>query len=216
MGSFVFLLSGCYLLPLADTPSGWEFTQTLSSSTATANIKETLTPTFTSTNTPEISSTATTTHSVTPAYTATNTIFPTATQTRTPTPVIAIYKLQTGVPVYTRNFAHPESGCNWMGVAGQIFDISGKPAINLVVNVKGSLGTLIIDEVAISGIPGADIYGPGSFEIKLSGNVLTSQNNLRIQLFDLNGKPLSAEIPFSTFADCSKNLIIVNFVPNQP
>ena len=99
-----------------------------------------------------------------------------------------------------------------MGVAGQIFDISGKPAINLVVNVKGSLGTLIIDEVAISGIPGADIYGPGSFEIKLSGNVLTSQNNLRIQLFDLNGKPLSAEIPFSTFADCSKNLIIVNFV----
>jgi hypothetical protein len=133
---------------------------------------------------------------------------PVSTATQTPFPLI----LQTGSPAYIQNFAHLEAGCNWLGIAGQIFDSDGKTINNLVVNVKGSLGQVVIDEIGLTGVPEADIYGPGGYEIKIADKTIDSENSLEIQVFDIQGNNLTNTVPFKTFSDCEKNLIIINFI----
>jgi len=123
-------------------------------------------------------------------------------------------QIQGGSPVYLENFSHPEAGCNWMGVAGQVFGAKGEPQINLILIVKGELNQSKLDFVGVTGIPQADIYGPGGYEIVLADIPLQSYGSLTIQVFDLAGQPLSAAVPFSTYADCTKNLIILNFQSN--
>lgn len=144
--TFILLISGCQLIPiLLPTPS-----------TATPEI----------TNTPEKEETET------PINTATITASPTPVQTATlsPNPLPSImptslpYALQTGSPAYIQNFAHTEADCNWLGIAGQVFDAENKTVNNLVINVKGILGQTEIDAIALTGIPEGDIYGPGGYE----------------------------------------------------
>ena len=135
-----------------------------------------------------------------------STLTPTATQT--PFPLI----LQSGSPAYIQNFAHLDAGCSWLGIAGQVFDADGKTINNLVVNVKGSIGQTLIDEIGLTGVPEADIYGPGGYEIKIADKTFDSENTLLIQVFDIQGNNLANTIPFRTYSDCEKNLIIVNFI----
>jgi len=120
--------------------------------------------------------------------------------------------LQPGSPAYIQNFAHMDAGCNWLGIAGQIFDADGKTINNLVVNIKGNLGQTKIDEIGLTGIPEADIYGPGGYEIKIADKAVDSENSLKIQVLDIQGKNLSNAMAFKTYSDCEKNLIIVNFI----
>jgi hypothetical protein len=192
--TFILLISGCQLIPvLLPTPSA-------------------LTPEFT--NTPEKEGTAlpvsiaTITASPTPAQTATVSASPLPSIT----PTLLPYLLQPGSPAYIQNFAHTEADCNWLGIAGQVFDAENKTVNNLVVNVKGSLGQTEIDEIVLTGIPEADIYGPGGYEIKLADKAIDSENTLSIQVFDIYGKNLSKPVPFKTFSNCEKNLIIINFL----
>ena len=56
------------------------------------------------------------------------------------------------------------------------------------------------------------VYGPGGYEIKLADNPIESEKTVLVQIFDLDGNPLSAPIYFSTYESCEKNLIILNFV----
>ena len=121
------------------------------------------------------------------------------------------YIPQTGSPFYEKNFLHTEVGCNWMGIAGQIFGAAGKPQINLVVIVTGKLGDKIIDQLGVSGAPQADPYGPGGYKIRLADAAVASQGSLAIQVLDLEGKPLSEAVSFDTFEDCHKNLMVFNF-----
>ncbi len=167
---------------------------------------------------PEISpnqSTVTVIITSTPAETnsafSTSSVIPSASPAITEDPVNEIFVLQEGVPVYLENFAHPNLGCEWMGVAGQVFGGNGKPVTNLIVNIKGKLGLSEFDLVSLTGMPEANIYNPGSFEIKISDQPFRSESTLAIQLFDLNGRPLSLPVSFDTYQDCSKNLIIINF-----
>lgn len=128
--------------------------------------------------------------------------------TQTPFPLI----LQPGSPAYIQNFAHMDAGCNWLGVAGQVFDANRKTINNLVVNVKGSLGQATIDEIGLTGIPEANVYGSGGYEIKIAGKAVESENSLEIQVFDIQGNSMSNPMPFKTYSDCEKNLVIVNFI----
>jgi hypothetical protein len=141
---------------------------------------------------------------------------PTFTQTLTPlpttTPTLFPLILQPGSPAYIQNFVHIEEGCKWLGIAGQIFDTSDKPITNRVVDVKGKLGQAEIDKIGLTGVPEADIYGPGGYEITLADNVVNSDGSLSIQIFDINGNSMSNAMPFKTFLDCEKNLIIINFL----
>ncbi|MDZ4158731.1 MAG: hypothetical protein U1B80_02980, partial [Anaerolineaceae bacterium] len=131
------------------------------------------------------------------------------TPTRTPTTAIMPYILQANSPAYINNFVHPDKGCDWIGVAGQVFDRSGKPVKNLVLLVEGTLGDRVLEVV---GLTGATLpYGEGGYEIVLGSKAVASTGKLFITLYDLGGTALTQRTPFNTFAECNKNLIIINF-----
>ena len=83
--------------------------------------------------------------------------------------------------------------------------------INKVVVATGKINGKPIEIIGVTGIPEADIYGPGGFELKIADQVFSSEQALSLQVFDLEGFPISDSIPIDTFSDCEKNLIIINF-----
>lgn len=96
-----------------------------------------------------------------------------------------------------------------MGVAGQVFDLSGKPILNQVVVVEGSLKERPLDVLTLTGLNTA--YGPGGYEIKLGNSVAASNNSIFVTLYDLSGQALSLPVIINTFEDCNRNLIVLNF-----
>ncbi len=118
------------------------------------------------------------------------------------------YITQTGTPLGMENFLHPSLACNWMGVAGQVFDINGQPQTGFVVQVGGELEGSNILLLAITG--GNTSVGVGGFEIVLTDHVVASSHKLWIQLFNLDGKSLSDKVYFETYNDCDENLIVIN------
>jgi hypothetical protein len=120
------------------------------------------------------------------------------------------YVLQAGSPAWLSNFAHPDLGCNFLGIAGQVFDKNRSPAKMLVVEVGGSLAGRELFALSLTG--NAPAFGPAGYEIQLADEPLQSTGSIWIQLFNLEGNPLSDKIFFNTFADCDKNLVLINFV----
>lgn len=119
------------------------------------------------------------------------------------------YFLQQGTPLAAQNFTHPEAGCNWMGVGGQVFDKDGKPVEGMIIELGGSLAGQPVSILALSG--GAKALGPSGFEIALSSQPLETNRTMWVQLFDLTGKAQSARVGFNTYKDCARNMIIINF-----
>lgn len=128
----------------------------------------------------------------------------------TPTATSLPYALQAGSPTpINSEIFHPDLGCNWMGVAGQVFSLSGDQVIGLAVELGGSLADV---EIQLLSLTGAAIqYGPGGYEFTLATETIASQDTLYIRLLDQAGLPFSDKIYFSTFDDCEKNLILINF-----
>jgi hypothetical protein len=121
--------------------------------------------------------------------------------------------LQEGSPAYipSRPF-HADLGCNWMGVAGQVYAVNGAPVQGLIVEVGGLLGGKRIGDPTLIQATGlATAYGPGGFEIKLADEPIESSSTLWIQVLDQAGLPLSEKVYFNTFEDCEQNLIIISF-----
>jgi hypothetical protein len=87
----------------------------------------------------------------TPQVTSTPTLTRTPTLTLTPTPIPWQYIKQANSPLYMQNFAHTAEGCNWLGIAGQVFTTSGKTINNIVVNVSGTLNGKALDLLGMSG-----------------------------------------------------------------
>jgi hypothetical protein len=145
----------------------------------------------------------------TPQVTSTPTLTRTPTLTLTPTPIPWQYIKQANSPLYMQNFAHTAEGCNWLGIAGQVFTTSGKTINNIVVNVSGTLNGKALDLLGMSGTSRA--YGPGGYEIVLGNKPVDSTGVMTITLYDLNGVQLSDKLQFDTFSDCRKNLVIMNF-----
>jgi hypothetical protein len=128
-----------------------------------------------------------------------------------PTPYIALlYRLQPGLPKVIPNFAHPDSGCNWMGVGGQVFDIDGNPVENVIIKLTGTLDNNVIEMIALSG--GAIYLGPGGYEFKLADQPVKSRETLWLILFDERGKEISEPITFSTSEMCDQNFLLINFI----
>jgi hypothetical protein len=200
------LLSGCYLI-LEPTPtSGVPATDTAAEATM---VMGTDTPARTAT----IENTATAVKTLTPSFTPTKKLTSTPTNTATPanTATPMPYTLQVEAPVYIKNFVHIDAGCDWLGVAGQVFDANGDPVLNLVLVATGTLNGNAINVTAVTGIPEADVYGPGGYEIQLADEALASSQSLKIQVYDLQGTALSETYVFDTYADCTRNLAIINF-----
>jgi hypothetical protein len=134
--------------------------------------------------------------------TATLEIAPTSTSTPlipTPTSTIAVagdlpiqtftYTLQDGNPIYLENFAHPESGCDWMGVAGQVFSAEGIEVKDLIIVVGDAQTT---EEHQRSDQTGqAVFYGPGGYEVQFSDTPLETTDRFWVQVIDQAGVPFS-------------------------
>ena len=125
------------------------------------------------------------------------------TPTRSPYP----FTMDNDSPTYTQNFAN-NAGCNWLGVAGQVFDLDGDPVPN---------GAYMIwvpppaDYYTLTG--GAPVYGPSGWEIYLNSHPEVATYHL--QLFTPSGTPVSEEYEFTTVDSCDQNLVLINFVQNH-
>jgi hypothetical protein len=148
-----------------------------------------------------------------PSATATR---PPATATRsgpTPKPTVTraayVYTLQAGSPTYLANYINT-SGCNWFGIVGRAFGLDNNPVINLTVHLEG--GGISADTVTGSG-PAA--LGPGSYVFPIADHPIQTTGTYQIQLRNNTGTPLSDVYAISTYGDCTKNLVMVNFVQNH-
>jgi hypothetical protein len=123
------------------------------------------------------------------------------------------YTVQAGSPKAIANIAYPEQGCDWMGVAGQVFDLAGRPKTQLIVMLGGTIdGKEVARAGALYSLTGvAPQYGPSGYEFSLGTMPLATNNTLWIQLVGQDGTPLSPRVFFQTFANCDKNLILLNF-----
>lgn len=99
--------------------------------------------------------------------------------------------------------------CTWSGIAGQVFDLQGRPVTGITVQVTGPMYGKDIQYLSITG--SAPWYGIGGYEIFLSDKPMDTQDQFEIRLVDLNGRGLSPRFKFSTSSDCAKNLVVVNF-----
>jgi len=199
----VFLLSGCFLIPEKLPTSIPASSTPVDNLSPLSEITELLETTETSVIIPTATLLVTDTSNPTELLTETSTPQFTA----TPFPFI----LQSVTPAYIENFAHPSEGCDWLGIVGQVFDGDGKPSLNKVIMVTGEIEGKAVEIVGVTGVPEADIYGPGGFEIQIADHIFASEKVLTIQVFNLDGVPISDSIPFDTFTDCKKNLVIINF-----
>jgi len=155
----------------------------------------------------------------TPSQTPTKT--PTSTPSITPTPTDVVsgqgsgpdlnaeyaYVIQ-GDPIPLKNFTHPELECGWMGVAGQAFDLSGAPVVQLEVHLGGTLAGTSVELITLTGL--FTQYGPGGYEFTLADGPVRSSGTLYLQLFD-QGLPLSDKVYFDTYSSCDQALLLVNF-----
>ena len=171
--------------------------------TATSEATSTEIPTATE----EMTATATATNTTT----ATPTSTPTSTATATPTPNTDLFEVQTGSPVYTVNFAHPEAACNWQGVAGQVLSKTGAPLTNYILKISGTYNGASVNQIGLSGLVTNTPYGPGSFEFVLGTTPVESNDLLTIQVFSPTGTEVLGPISIDTYGSCSKNLQIINF-----
>jgi hypothetical protein len=133
----------------------------------------------------------------------------TATQTPTGDYLFAVKGSPVGM---TNTTFHPSMDCNWQGVAGKVTDIQGKAVSNLAIHLTGTYNGKAVDQTTLSG-GAAKWIGDGGYEIVLQvGSApIDSTGLLTIQIEDSSYIPLSAPIIFDTYADCGKNLILINF-----
>ncbi len=169
-----------------------------------------LPPTWTPSATIEPTATRTPAPTLTPPPTATLYVMKgvkTPTPSRTPKPNTPYYA---SAPTYlSSTIYHPESGCNWLGVAGQAVDKNNSPVLYLVVKLGGSIGGREIDLLTLSGT--APAYGQSGFEFVIADQPIASNGTLWIQLLEQGDKPLTDKVYFNTYADCNKNLILIRF-----
>lgn len=136
---------------------------------------------------------------------------PTNTSEASPTVAGMPYDVAPGSPVAISSVTfHPEDGCNWMGVAGQVLDMSGAPvSTGVVIQLSGVYGGTFVEKTSLTGI--APQYGQAGYEFYLGDTPVASNNTLWVQLLDQAGAPLSSKIYFETFQECERNLVFINF-----
>jgi len=97
-----------------------------------------------------------------------------------------------------------------MGVAGQVFDLSGAPISGQQVRIGGFLGGKTVELLTLTGLTNA--YGTaGFYEFNLGEKPVASKGSLWVQLIDQAGLTMSDKIFFDTYDSCDKNLIFINF-----
>lgn len=189
--------------PLAPT-----FTPVTMAPTATPSPTNTRQPTVTPSITPIFPS-----RTPTGTPTATATLTPTATPlgpTSTPAPTKSAFPFTRSdiSPFYLQNYANT-AGCDWMGMAGEVLDLSRNPVPvgSYVVHVWGSG----LDERIQVGT--APDYSPSGWEQFLFGSPVIRDYN--VQLETPSGTAVSQIYSVQSRASCNQNLIRFDFVQNH-
>ncbi|PKN83448.1 MAG: hypothetical protein CVU46_16945 [Chloroflexi bacterium HGW-Chloroflexi-8] len=99
--------------------------------------------------------------------------------------------------------------CNWTGIAGQVFDLQGRPVKGIRVWLRGRFDNKDIDYLGLT--LESSPYGPSGFEFTLGESPKNTKESLYLQLLDQAGIPISDRVYIDTFEDCERNLILVNF-----
>ena len=113
--------------------------------------------------------------------------------TKTPTSTITPempFALRAPPAAVSSTITRPDSGCNWMGVGGQVLDLQGAPAVGYTIQLGGSYANTPVDMLSLSGT--ALQYGTAGYEFSLTDHPVASPKTLWIQLLDQAGLPLSA------------------------
>ncbi len=167
----------------------------------------TVTPTATGTLSTATQEMAVVTETEAPAATFTPTEAPTVTLTPTlePLPFTLFGEAET----WNSDLLRPNLGCDWLVIAGQVWDLKGEPVTGLTLHLYGELAGYTIDRFMITG--SATTYGESGYEFALEGMVVDSTYSLYIQLVDTNGLALSHPYAIQTYEDCQQNLILINF-----
>ncbi len=97
-----------------------------------------------------------------------------------------------------------------MGVGGQVFALDSSPVKQLVVELGGTLNDQPVSQLSLTGA--ATQWGPGGYEFALADHPIDSSGTLWMRVLDLNGDPISNRIYFTTYNDCSKNVILINLI----
>lgn len=141
-------------------------------------------------------------------------VIPTITATAIPVPTVEdesnyVFDIQAKPENISATLFKSDSTCNWTGIAGQAFDLQGRPIPGITVQVNGPVYGKDVNYLSITG--SASIYGVGGYEIFLTDNPQDTRGEFQIRLVDQAGRGLSPRFTFDTSSDCSKNLVIVNF-----
>jgi hypothetical protein len=139
------------------------------------------------------------------------TVAPTISPTLTPSPTVELLPfILIGEPESMSSaLIRPELGCEWLIIAGQVWDLQDAPVLGLTLHLYGELDGYTIDQFSLTG--SATDYGESGYEFTLENLVVDSEGTLFIQLVDTNGIPFSHPYAIRTFNDCQQNLILVNF-----
>jgi hypothetical protein len=193
----------------------------------TTSTRELTTPTTeTVTNTPMPSLEATPTSTSTPAPAPTlgtqSESMPLALETLTPTiaPALTATASVTPRPSPTRSVftytasityqVHPVQVCDWMGVAGTVTDLQGKPTLGAFVHVWG-LGN--VDQIVAAG--DSSNYGASGWEVRLARAQIVGAWSVQLIASPETRIPLSDVYTISMPGDCKKNLARVSFQQNH-
>jgi hypothetical protein len=145
---------------------------------------------------------------ITPSITMTPTMTPTGTITPTAMPATAV------ISYVDSTTMHADSACNWMGVGGKVMDADNNPLTFQTIQLGGILDGKAIGDMRVSGT--APAYGTSGFEFeKLADKPIASTHALWVLLFDNSGKTLTEKIYFDTFADCTRNLVVIVFTKTR-
>jgi hypothetical protein len=122
------------------------------------------------------------------------------------------FEVNPGSPVSLSSLQfYPERRCDWMGVAGQVHDLSRAPISGQQVRIGGFLDGKAVDMLTLTGLTSA--YGTaGFYEFTLADKPIASNKSLWVQLLDQAGLAMSEKIFFETYDSCEKNLILINFI----
>ena len=118
--------------------------------------------------------------------------------------------IQYGSPIYISNFNHADAGCNWSGVAGQVFGNDHNPLNEYTVVIIGRINGNYVSKSGVTG--SAQAYGIGGYEIQLNNATFASSGALTAYLYDTNLKQVAKPISLTTYQDCQANLLLLNFI----
>lgn len=104
---------------------------------------------------------------------------------------------------------HPDIGCDWMGVGGQVLGLQGQPIPGITVQLSGSLDGKVINLTSLTGT--VLQFGDAGYEFKISDLPQDTNGVFWLRLVDQANLPLSGRTYFNTYAECGKNLVVVNF-----